>query len=247
TFGVTEPKNDGDYGLLRDNGMIWLVQAHDRDVTDEPVPKRRRKNEVVTPPNIALKRLMPADALRIRGLHNAANALAAYALARAIGLPGAPLLHGLREYHGEPHRVELIASIDGIDYVDDSKGTNVGATVAALDGLAQRAVLIAGGDGKGQDFEPLAAPVMRWCRAVMLICRDAPLIRAALEHSGIALTDHATLEEATRAATALAQPGDAVLLSPACASFDMFKGYAHRAAVFRSTVEDIAAERGTMI
>ncbi|HYS63674.1 MAG TPA: UDP-N-acetylmuramoyl-L-alanine--D-glutamate ligase [Paraburkholderia sp.] len=264
TFGVTEPKNDGDYGLLRDNGIVWLVEAHDRDASDESprgtssaqglssvagasAPKRRRKNEVVTPPNIALKRLMPADALRIRGLHNAANALAAYALARAIGLPGAPLLHGLREYRGEPHRVELIASIDGIDYVDDSKGTNVGATVAALDGLAQRVVLIAGGDGKGQDFDPLAEPVTRWCRAVMLIGRDAPLIRAVLEDTGIALTDHATLEEATRAATALAQPGDAVLLSPACASFDMFKSYAHRAAVFRSTVEDIAAERGTMI
>ncbi|MEW9582330.1 UDP-N-acetylmuramoyl-L-alanine--D-glutamate ligase [Paraburkholderia sp. DGU8] len=256
TFGVTEPKVDGDYGLLRDNGMIWLVQAHDRDASDEPskgasfgapTPRRRRKNEVAKAPDIAMKRLMPADALRIRGLHNAANALAAYALARAIGLPGAPLLHGLRDYHGEPHRVELIASIDGIDYVDDSKGTNVGATVAALDGLAQRAVLIAGGDGKGQDFEPLAAPVMRWCRAVMLIGRDAPLIRAALEHSGVAMTDHATLEEATRAATALAEPGDAVLLSPACASFDMFKSYAHRAAVFRSTVQEIAAERGTMI
>ncbi|WP_233851421.1 UDP-N-acetylmuramoyl-L-alanine--D-glutamate ligase [Paraburkholderia sp. HD33-4] len=247
TFGVTEPNNDGDYGLLRDNGMVWLVEAQDRDATDEPTTKRRRKNEAAATPDIALKRLMPADALRIRGLHNAANALAAYALARAIGLPGAPLLHGLREYRGEPHRVELIASIDGIDYVDDSKGTNVGATVAALDGLAQRVVLIAGGDGKGQEFEPLAAPVMRWCRAVMLIGRDAPQIRAALEHCGVAMTDHATLEDATRAATALAQPGDAVLLSPACASFDMFKGYAHRAAVFRSTVEEIAAERGTMI
>ncbi|OLL29936.1 UDP-N-acetylmuramoylalanine--D-glutamate ligase [Burkholderia sp. SRS-W-2-2016] len=247
TFGVTEPHNVGDYGLLRDNGIVWLAVAHDRDASDEPAPKRRRKNEVAATPDIALKRLMPADALRIRGLHNAANALAAYALARAVGLPGAPLLHGLREYRGEPHRVELIASIDGIDYVDDSKGTNVGATVAALDGLAQRIVLIAGGDGKGQAFEPLAAPVMRWCRAVMLIGRDAPQIRAALEHTGIAMTDHATLEEATRAATALAQPGDAVLLSPACASFDMFKGYAHRAAVFRDTVEEIAAERGTMI
>jgi UDP-N-acetylmuramoylalanine--D-glutamate ligase len=247
TFGVTEPARPGDYGLLRENGIIWLVEGQDRDANDEPAPTRRRKNEVATPPNVVLKRLMPADALRIRGLHNAANALAAFALARAVGLPGAPLLHGLREYRGEPHRVELIASIEGIDYVDDSKGTNVGATVAALDGLAQRAVLIAGGDGKGQEFEALAAPVMRWCRAVMLIGRDAPLIRAALADTGIAMTDHATLEEATRAAAALAQPGDAVLLSPACASFDMFKGYAHRAAVFRSAVEDIAAERGTMI
>ncbi|MGF6725842.1 UDP-N-acetylmuramoylalanine--D-glutamate ligase [Paraburkholderia sp. GAS41] len=247
TFGVTEPTRPGDYGLLRENGIIWLVEAHDRDATDEPAPTRRRKGETAAPPNLGLKRLMPADALRIRGLHNAANALAAYALARAVDLPGAPLLHGLREYRGEPHRVELIASIEGVDFVDDSKGTNVGATVAALDGLAQRAVLIAGGDGKGQEFEPLAAPVMRWCRAVMLIGRDAPRIRAALADTGIALTDHGTLEDATRAAAALAQPGDAVLLSPACASFDMFKGYAHRAAVFRSAVEEIAAERGTMI
>ncbi|WP_321955447.1 UDP-N-acetylmuramoyl-L-alanine--D-glutamate ligase [Paraburkholderia bannensis] len=247
TFGVTEPQRDGDFGLSRDNGMQWLVQAHDRDAIDEPVSARRRKQLDAAPVNLAMKRLMPVDALRIRGLHNAANALAAFALARAIDLSPAALLHGLREYRGEPHRVELIASVEGIDYVDDSKGTNVGATVAALDGLAQRAVLIAGGDGKGQDFDPLAAPVARWCRAVMLIGRDAPKIRAALEGTGIALSDHATLEEATRAATALAEPGDVVLLSPACASFDMFKGYAHRAAVFNDTVQAIAAERGTTI
>ncbi|PXW24460.1 UDP-N-acetylmuramoyl-L-alanine--D-glutamate ligase [Paraburkholderia caballeronis] len=247
TFGLDEPQRAGDYGLLRDNGMLWLVEAHDLDASDEPVSPRRRRQEAAAPVNLGLKRLMPADALRIRGLHNAANALAAFALARAIDLPAAPLLHALREYRGEPHRVELIASIDGIDYVDDSKGTNVGATVAALDGLAQRAVLIAGGDGKGQDFEPLAAPVARWCRAVMLIGRDAPRIRAALESTGIPLDDQPTLEAATRAATALAQPGDVVLLSPACASLDMFRNYAHRAAVFHGTVEEIAAERGTMI
>jgi UDP-N-acetylmuramoylalanine--D-glutamate ligase len=247
TFGLNEPQNEGDYGLLRENGMQWLVLAHDLDVSDVPVSPRRRKQQEAAPVNLAMKRLMPVDALRIRGLHNAANALAALALTRAIDLPPAPLLHGLREYRGEPHRVELIASIDGIDYVDDSKGTNVGATVAALDGLAQRTVLIAGGDGKGQDFEPLAAPVARWCRAVMLIGRDAPQIRAALEATGIALTDQPTLEEATRAATALAEPGDVVLLSPACASLDMFRNYAHRAAVFHDTVEAIAAERGTTI
>ncbi|MFC5431968.1 UDP-N-acetylmuramoyl-L-alanine--D-glutamate ligase [Paraburkholderia denitrificans] len=247
TFGLDEPQRDGDYGLSRENGMLWLVQAYDRDATDEPVSARRRKQQESASANLGIKRLMPADALRIRGLHNAANALAALALTRAIDLPAAPLLHGLRDYRGEPHRVELIASIEGIDYVDDSKGTNVGATVAALDGLAQRAVLIAGGDGKGQDFEPLAAPVARWCRAVMLIGRDAPQIRAALEPTGVVIDDHPTLEAATRAATALAQPGDVVLLSPACASLDMFKNYAHRAAVFHDTVEEIAAERGTMI
>ncbi|WJF90655.1 UDP-N-acetylmuramoyl-L-alanine--D-glutamate ligase [Paraburkholderia bonniea] len=247
TFGVNEPLRAGDYGLLRENGMTWLVEAHDRDASDGPAPTRRRKNEVVLPPNLGLKRLMPVDALRIRGLHNATNALAAYALARAVGLPGAPLLHGLREYRGEPHRVELIASMMGVDYVDDSKGTNVGATVAALDGLAQRTVLIAGGDGKGQDFAPLAQPVTRWCHAVMLIGRDASQIRAALADTQVTLEDHPTLEAATRAAAAHAQAGDAVLLSPACASFDMFTGYTQRAAVFRSTVEELAAEQGTML
>ncbi|AJK44984.1 UDP-N-acetylmuramoyl-L-alanine--D-glutamate ligase [Burkholderia plantarii] len=247
TFGLNEPNREGDYGLLRDNGINWLVEAIDRDAADEPVSPRRRKAGAAVAPTLTAKRLMPADALRIRGLHNAANALAAFALARAIELPSAALLHGLREYRGEAHRVELIASLDGVDYVDDSKGTNVGATVAALDGLAQRAVLIAGGDGKGQDFSPLAAPVARWCRAVMLIGRDAPQIRAVLADSGVPLADHATLEAAVRAASELAEPGDAVLLSPACASFDMFTGYAHRAAVFRSALEDIALDRGTSL
>ncbi|KVN08895.1 UDP-N-acetylmuramoyl-L-alanine--D-glutamate ligase [Burkholderia stagnalis] len=244
TFGLNEPAHEGDYGLSRDNGIAWLVEAIDRDATDEPATGRRRKREAAHTPDIAQKRLMPADALRIRGLHNAANALAAFALARAIDLPAAPLLHALREYRGEAHRVELIATLDDVDYVDDSKGTNVGATVAALDGLAQRIVLIAGGDGKGQDFTPLAAPVARWCRAVLLIGRDAPAIRDALAETGVPLADHATLEEAVRAAGSLAEPGDAVLLSPACASFDMFKSYAHRAEVFRRAVDDLALDKG---
>lgn len=244
TFGLNEPAHEGDYGLSRDNGIAWLVEAIDRDATDEPATGRRRKREAAHTPDIAQKRLMPADALRIRGLHNAANALAAFALARAIDLPAAPLLHALREYRGEAHRVELIATLDDVDYVDDSKGTNVGATVAALDGLAQRIVLIAGGDGKGQDFTPLAAPVARWCREVLLIGRDAPAIRDALAETGVPLADHATLEEAVRAAGSLAEPGDAVLLSPACASFDMFKSYAHRAEVFRRAVDDLALDKG---
>lgn len=247
TFGLNEPARLGDYGLVLENGINWLAQAREREPSDETTTPRRRKQEAAAPVDLAMTRLMPADALRVRGLHNAANALAAFALARAIGLPAAPLLHALREYRGEPHRVELIASIDGIDFVDDSKGTNVGATVAALDGLAQRVVLIAGGDGKGQDFEPLARPVARWCRAVMLIGRDAPQIREALAETGVALAEHPTLEAATHAACALAEPGDAVLLSPACASLDMFTNYAHRAAVFRDTVEEIAAQRGTML
>ncbi|KVH59532.1 UDP-N-acetylmuramoylalanine--D-glutamate ligase [Burkholderia sp. MSMB1072] len=244
TFGLNEPTQDGDYGLLRDNGIAWLVEAVDRDAPDEAATTRRRKRDAAHTPDIAQKRLMPADALRIRGLHNAANALAAFALARAIDLPAAPLLHALREYRGEAHRVEVIATIDDVDYVDDSKGTNVGATVAALDGLAQKIVLIAGGDGKGQDFAPLVAPVARWCRAVMLIGRDAPAIRDTLAETGVPLADHATLEGAVRAAADLAEPGDAVLLSPACASLDMFRNYAHRAEVFRAAVDEIAIDKG---
>lgn len=244
TFGLNEPTQDGDYGLSRDNGIAWLVEAVDRDAPDEATTTRRRKRDAAHTPDIAQKRLMPVDALRIRGLHNAANALAAFALARAIDLPAAPLLHALREYRGEAHRVEVIATIDDVDYVDDSKGTNVGATVAALDGLAQKIVLIAGGDGKGQDFAPLVAPVARWCRAVMLIGRDAPVIRDTLAETGVPLADHATLEAAVHAAAELAEPGDAVLLSPACASLDMFRNYAHRAEVFRAAVDAIAIDKG---
>ncbi len=244
TFGLHEPTQDGDYGLSRDNGIAWLVEAVDRDAPDEATTSRRRKRDAAHTPDIAQKRLMPADALRIRGLHNAANALAAFALARAIDLPAAPLLHALREYRGEAHRVEVIATIDDVDYVDDSKGTNVGATVAALDGLAQKIVLIAGGDGKGQDFAPLVAPVARWCRAVMLIGRDAPAIRDTLAETGVPLADHETLEGAVHAAADLAEPGDAVLLSPACASLDMFRNYAHRADVFRAAVDEIAIDKG---
>lgn len=247
TFGINVPQNDGDYGIQRDGGIVWLVQAQERNDASEQRARPRRRQGSEALPAIAVKRLMPVDALRMRGLHNAANAMAALALTQWIGLPLAALLHGLREYRGEPHRVELIGTLDGVDYVDDSKGTNVGATVAALDGLAQRVVLIAGGDGKGQDFAPLAAPVVRWCRAVMLIGCDAPAIRAALANTGVQLAEHPTLQAATRAAAAIAQPGDAVLLSPACASLDMFSGYAHRAQVFRSEVEDIAANKGVML
>jgi UDP-N-acetylmuramoylalanine--D-glutamate ligase len=193
---------------------------------------------------------MPADALKIRGQHNAVNALAALALCRSIGLPMARLLHGLREYHGEPHRVELITTIGDVAYYDDSKGTNVGATVAALNGLgvsqggSSRMVLIAGGDGKGQDFAPLAEPVAKYARAVLLIGRDAPAIRAAVEHAGVELISCDTLEAAVQRASEIAQVGDAVLLSPACASLDMFRNYAHRAEVFVDEVREIALSRG---
>lgn len=234
TFGSNLPQQPGDFGLEEVNGMRWLVRAHDEAWPDG---------------SLFLQRLLPADVLRIRGLHNACNALAALALAQAAGCPLAPLLFGLREYRGEPHRVQSLGLVDGIEYFDDSKGTNVGATVAALHGLGpqQRIVLILGGLGKGQDFAPLAAPVAQYVRAVVLIGRDAPAIRQALAPTGVALHDAADLPSAVRLARAQAQPGDAVLLSPACASMDMFRDYAHRAQVFTEAVQALAEAAGQVL
>jgi UDP-N-acetylmuramoylalanine--D-glutamate ligase len=186
--------------------------------------------------------LMPLSALPVAGLHNAANALAALVLTRALGLPLEALLRGLMHFKGLPHRVEKVAEIDGVTYYDDSKGTNVGATEAALYGMGNRkAVVILGGDGKGQDFSPLRAAVAANARAVLLIGRDAPLIDAAIAGSGVDSHPVASLQEAVEQAHRLAQPGDAVLLSPACASFDMFRNYAHRAEVFIEAVKKLAA------
>jgi UDP-N-acetylmuramoylalanine--D-glutamate ligase len=196
---------------------------------------------------LRLKRLIPADALRIRGKHNALNALAALALARAVGLPLNKLLHGLREYRGEPHRVQSVAVIRDVEYVDDSKGTNVGATVAALNGLGDTASskkiwLIAGGDGKGQDFSPLFDPVQRFAKGVLLIGKDAPRIADALQATGVAVECCETIAVAVKTASERAASGDVVLLSPACASFDQFNDYVHRAAVFVSEVEDLGMQ-----
>ena len=254
TFGVDEPNSADCFGLTHDNGMQWLAVA--AEVEEESEKKRGKKHQVAALP-IVINRLMPADALRIRGQHNAANALAALALGRAIGLPFASLLHGLREYRGEPHRVELLATIDNVEYYDDSKGTNVGATVAALNGLGRgpdggatpnRLVLIAGGEGKGQDFTPLAEPLAHYGRALILIGRDADAIRhavnGALLAAGIDIIDCETLEQAVQRGAELAHAGDAVLLSPACASFDMFRSYVHRAEVFGDAVRELALSRG---
>ena len=240
-FGLDAPQHPGDFGLVVESGMAWLVRAME---SDETVKRKKGEEE-----EIILQRLMPADALRIRGRHNAANALAALALATAIGCPLAPMLHGLREYRGEPHRVEYVGTIGNVEAFDDSKGTNVGATVAALSGLGadkapNKLVVILGGDGKGQDFSPLAEGVARHVRAVALIGRDAAAIAAALHTTGVTMQRHETLQAATRWCFEQAQPGDAVLLSPACASLDMFRNYAHRAEVFVAEVQAWAAERG---
>jgi UDP-N-acetylmuramoylalanine--D-glutamate ligase len=179
--------------------------------------------------------IVEASALPIHGAHNVANALAACALARTAGVPRERLREGLASFRGLPHRLELVARRGGVEWYDDSKGTNVGATIAALRGLGKRAVLILGGEGKGQSFAPLRAPVAEYASHVMLIGRDAPLIEAAL--AGLPLERCASLEQAVERAAGIARPGEAVLLSPACASFDMFRDYKHRGDVFAAAVQ----------
>jgi len=249
-FGSNRPDEPGSFGIERDpqaGGIDWLVWAEVDEDAELEKPKRRRKVVAAEAEPLRLKRLIPADALRIRGKHNALNALAALALARAVGLPLNKLLHGLREYRGEPHRVQSVAVIRDVEYVDDSKGTNVGATVAALNGLGDTAGskkiwLIAGGDGKGQDFSPLFDPVQRFAKGVLLIGKDAPRIEDALQATGVAVERCETIAVAVKIASERAASGDVVLLSPACASFDQFKDYVHRAAVFVSEVEELGMQ-----
>jgi UDP-N-acetylmuramoylalanine--D-glutamate ligase len=178
--------------------------------------------------------------IAVPGRHNALNALAAAALVHEAGVTARAALEGLRRFRGLPHRTVLVAEAGGVAFYDDSKGTNVGATVAALEGFAEPVVLIAGGDGKGQDFSPLAPAVAKHARAVVLIGRDAPAIAAALQGLGVLLVKAGDMEDAVRQAAGLAQPGDAVLLSPACASFDMFRNYPHRGEVFAAAARAVA-------
>jgi UDP-N-acetylmuramoylalanine--D-glutamate ligase len=247
SFGLDAPRRAGDWGIESVNGMDWLVRAIALDET------RKRGRGVEEDEEIYFQRLMPVDALRIRGRHNAANALAALALAASTGAALGPMLHGLREYRGEPHRVEPVAILDEVEYFDDSKGTNVGATLAAVRGLGaeRHLVVILGGDGKGQDFTPLAEPLARFARAVIYIGRDAARIRAAvgatLEQAHVAQHDAETLPAAVVLAAQQARSGDAVLMSPACASLDMFDNYEHRGRVFVQAVGALAHRNGTMV
>jgi len=216
TFGLGAPRREEDWGLLERDGQPWLAQG--------------------------ASALLSVREMKLAGLHNAANALAALALCRALSLPLAPLLDALRAFKGLPHRVEPVGEARGVRWYDDSKGTNVGSTVAALAGLARgdsKVVLIAGGEGKGQDFSPLKPAVGRSARALVLIGRDAALIESAIAGSGVPIRRAQSMEEAVALAGEAARPGDAVLLSPACASFDMFRNYKHRGDVFRLAVERI--------
>ena len=217
TFGLGEPRNDDEWGVKSIPGGRALACGE--------------------------RAVLPVDELRVAGLHNAANALAALALARAISLPEAPLIDALRAFQGLPHRVEKVAELDAVAFYDDSKGTNVGATVAALSGMAHPVVLIAGGDGKGQDFSPLAAPVSARARAVVLIGRDADALALVLRGCGVPVIRARSMEEAVEEAFHASRPGDAVLLSPACASYDMFRDYVHRAEAFVAAVATLAGRR----
>lgn len=216
SFGLNVPLNEQDWGVTHEGALTWLMQG--------------------------TQKILRADELQVSGMHNVANALAALALCRSLGLPLEPLLTALRVFKGLPHRVEKVAEIAGVTYYDDSKGTNVGATEAALRGLGKPAVVILGGDGKGQDFFPLKDAVARHARAAVLIGRDAPLIQKALWGCAKPVLNARDMDEAVRIATSNAQSGDAVLMSPACASFDMYKSYLHRAEVFIAAVKKLEAE-----
>jgi UDP-N-acetylmuramoylalanine--D-glutamate ligase len=222
TFGLNTATNIADFGLVESEGDQYLVSGQ--------------------------RKICKASSLKIAGQHNVANALAAAALCQAIGIDKAIISAALLNFKGLPHRVEWVAEIDGVDYYDDSKGTNVGATCAAILGMtknvnghhqAQKVVLIAGGDGKGQDFAPLAPALQANSHAVVLIGRDAKLIEAVVLPTNVPIYHAADLPEAVNIAKKVAKAGDAVLLSPACASFDMFKNYVHRAEVFVAAVKDL--------
>jgi UDP-N-acetylmuramoylalanine--D-glutamate ligase len=220
SFGLNPAPNYSDYGLEELNGL-WLMSGK--------------------------RKLIPVSDLKIAGHHNIANVLAAMALASSIGIDRNTIIRTIRQFTGLPHRVEWVANIHEVDYYDDSKGTNVGATCAAIKGMSkngkpQNVVLIAGGDGKGQDFSPLIDAVKENARAVVLFGRDAHLIEDVLFATDVPLYDAVGLQEAVVIAQKLAKPGDAILLSPACASFDMFRDYVQRAEVFVDAVKALEVE-----
>jgi len=249
SFGLDVPPAPEDFGIRMHQGHAWLAQGE--------------------------RLLLAADDLPLAGLHNAANAMAALALCAALGFDAADLLPALRSFRGLPHRVEKVAEIGGVTWYDDSKGTNVGATVAALKGIGgqlavhdghlpslgreagrdgsqlpntkdhheRKIVVILGGDGKQQDFSPLGDAVAKHARAAVLIGRDGPAIGQAIAASGVTVESAADMDDAVRRAAALARPGDAALLSPACASFDMFRNYEHRAQVFVAAVRALGASQ----
>ncbi|MGO1767230.1 UDP-N-acetylmuramoyl-L-alanine--D-glutamate ligase [Advenella sp. S44] len=246
SFGVDGPPLVGDTGMESAHGVLWITASEKDDFELPEAPSARRRKNVEKPKRKAglLKRLMPADAMQIRGQHNMLNVQAAMLLCRELGIGWGPMLNTLREFSAGLYRTQFERSIRGVDFFNDSKGTNVGATAAALDGMGRDIVLIAGGVGKGQDFSPLAAPVRRCARAVILMGQAAEQIEQALAQTGVACHRVPSMQAAVSQALALAQPGDAVLMSPACSSFDMFESYAHRGQVFSEAVQELALDNG---
>ena len=213
-FGLGEPAGK-DFGLCEADGETWLCRGRERLIAERE--------------------------LKIRGRHNTANALAALALGTAVGLDPAAMLEVVRAFPGLPHRTQWVTERNGVSWYNDSKATNVGAALAAIEGIpAQKIVLIAGGQGKGQDFSDLRDAVAWHCRAVILLGEDADRLAVALGDS-VALVKVGNMQEAVARAAELARPGDAVLLSPACASFDQFTGYAERGEKFIQAVEALGA------
>jgi UDP-N-acetylmuramoylalanine--D-glutamate ligase len=249
SFGRDQPMLAGDVGLETSHDVSWFVSAEITEFADETAQPVRRKKGAPAPVRQAgrLVRLMPVDALSVRGLHNALNCQAAMLLARAAGASWSPMLRAAHDYTGEAHRMAFVRSIRGIDFFNDSKGTNVGATVAGLEGLGRRSVLIAGGVGKGQDFSPLVPVVTRHVKAVVLIGQDAPVILDTLATTGVPCLRASDMTQAVRMAFEQAAEGDAVVLSPACASLDMFRNYPHRGQTFIDEVNDLALDQGEVV
>lgn len=245
SFGSNQPVFAHDVGVELSHDVRWLVSAEPQDFEDQPKPARRRKGAEPLPRSTGrLVRLMPADALPMVGMHNVLNVLAAGLLARAAGVGWGPILKAAGQYQGEAHRMQFVRTIREVDFFNDSKGTNVGATVAGLIGLNRPVVLIAGGQSKGQDFSPLARALKQCARAVVLMGEDASRIAASLAAHDIESQTCASLADAVKHAFELAQTGDAVVLSPACASFDMFSGYPHRGDVFVAEVVELGLSLG---
>ena len=230
TFGSDLPSRLGDYGLESVNGMTWLVRA----ISFDDVVIKKQRSLIEPAIELNMQRLIPTDALQLRGQHNMLNALAALSLVESIGCSISRVLYGLRDYKGESHRVESVAILNGVEYFDDSKGTNVGATVAAISGLGieRKIVVILGGDGKGQNFSPLTEVVRKFVRGIVFIGKDKAIIADVLKLIDVPKMSVDSMKQAVLAAEQLAQQGDAVLLSPACASLDMFDNYEHRGKEF---------------
>lgn len=214
-FGLSAPENENDFGVRKEDGQTWLVRGK--------------------------QKLLAANEIRLPGRHNVSNVLAAYALSSIMGVPTEAANRAIKHFCGLPHRCQLVAESHGVQWIDDSKATNVGSATAALNGMDKAVIWIAGGEGKDADFSPLKKAAKNLVKHAILIGRDAKLIEAALED--MVPVHHArNMTDAVKQAQALSKPDDIVLLSPACASFDMFKNFSHRGEVFAEKVRELTAQ-----